>query len=209
MVDPFILQALVRNVHILLRQRSQPRGTIDHFYRGTRMSYNRAYCMLICLLTLGMVSAAAAAFLFLPGILRDKDGMALFAKIFATSMAAIGVYASLQALCEFVVVNDDGLLKSDRFGRKTQMAWNEIVRYQVKSDDNKVILFGKDKFKMTMSLAYNGWQDFLEMAARRVNPAIYENIAYTLANVDARRPQKKSIWNKPIFTRRSSRKIPP
>jgi hypothetical protein len=203
MFDPFVAQAFVRNVNILLRRRSQPRGTIDHFYRGTRMGYNRAYRTLICLATLGVVSLAAAAFLFLPGILQDKDGMALCAKIIATGMATIGIFASLQALCEFVVVNDDGLLKSNLFGRKTRMAWDEILHFRFKPDDNKVIFFGKDKFKLTLSLAYNGWQDFLEVAARRLEPATYLVIAYTLANVDAKRPQRKSFWNKPLFTKRS------
>jgi hypothetical protein len=203
MVDPLIAQALVRNINILLRKRSKPHGTTDHFYRGTRMSYNRAHRTLIGLLTLGAVLLAATAFLFLPGILQDKDGMALCGKIVATGLAIIGVLGSLQAFCEFVIVNDYGLLKSNLFGRKTKTAWDEILHFNVKPDDNKVIFFGKDKFKLTMSLSYNGWQDFLEMAERRLETAKYKVFAYTLANVDAKRPQRKTFWNKPLFTKRA------
>jgi hypothetical protein len=206
MFDPTAAQHIVVLLNKWYRRRSLPHGTTDHFYRGTRMSYNWTYRTVTGLMTVAMISLAAAAFLFLPGILQDKDGMALFAKIFATAMAIIGIYASLHAFFEFVVVTDDGLLKSDRFGRKTQMAWDEILHFNIKTDDNKVIFFGKDKFKLTLSLAYNGWQDFLEMAARRLNPAKYSVIAYTLGNVDTKpmkvRPPKRSLWKKPAVTRR-------
>jgi hypothetical protein len=208
MFDPFVAEALRRNINILWRQRSQPHGTIDHFYRGTRMTYNFAYRTLVCLSTLGAVSLAAAAFLFLPGILHDKDGMALCAKIIATGMAIIGIFVSLQALCEFVVVNDDGLLKSGFLGRKKQMAWNEVLQFQVKIDDNKVILRGEGKLKLTMNLAYDGWQDFLEMAGRRLNLDIYTTIAITLAHVDAKKAATvspfKSLWKKRAVTKRPS-----
>jgi len=43
----------------------------------------------------------------------------------------------------------------------------------------------------------------LEMAARRLNPATYSVIAYTLANVS--KPvivRKKSFWKKPAVTKR-------
>lgn len=203
MVDVSAAQQIVKLLNKWYRRRSLPHGTMDHFYRGTRMSYNRTYRTVVGLVTLGMISAAAAAFLFLPGILQDKDGMALCAKIMATSFAAIGILGSLQAFCEFVVVTDDGLLKSNLFGRKTRMAWDEILHFNVKRDDNKVIFFGKNKFKLTLSLSYNGWQDFLEVAARRLEPAKYAVFAYTLANVDAKRPQKKTFWNKPLFTKRA------
>jgi hypothetical protein len=201
MVDPGAAQLIIKQLNRWYRRRSQPRGTIDHFYRGTRMTYNNTKRIVTGFMTLFMVSIAAAAFLFLPGILQDKDGMALFGKIFATGMAIIGVFASLQAFCEFVVVTDDGLLKSDFLGRKTKMAWNEILQFQVKPDDNKVILRGDGKLKLTMSLAYDGWQDFLEMAVRRLSPASYGVIAYTLANVDAKKvnvPPLKKLWKKPF-----------
>ena len=207
MVDPGAAQLIVKYLNRWYRRRAQPRGTMDHFYRGTRMSYNRTYRTVICLVTAIMVSLAAAALLLLPGISHDKDGMSLFAKIFAISMAALGVFASLRAFCEFVVVTDDGLLKSNLFGRKTQMAWNEILRFRVNTDDNKVTISGNGKHKLTMSLSYNGWQDFMEMARRRLNPDIYETICNLRAGVNTKPPTvrrpKKPFWKKPFATKRS------
>jgi hypothetical protein len=204
MFDPTAAQHIVTLLNRWYRRRSQPRGATDHFYRGTRMTYNATMRIVTGFMTLFMVAIAAAAFLFLPGILQDKDGMALFARIFATSMAAIGIFTSLRAFFEFVVVTDDGLLKSDFLGRKTQMAWNEILRFQIKPDDNKVILFGNSNLKLTMSLAYDGWQDFLEMAGRRLQPDIYTTIAISLANVEARKAAVsplKRLWKKPTAKR--------
>ena len=205
MVDPGAAQLIIKQLNRWYRRRSQPRGTIDHFYRGTRMTYNSTNRLVNCFMSLFIFTIACVG-LLVPAFTEDKSWwFALFLKIGCSVMLVVSLIPMLQVFCEFVVVNDDGLLKSDFLGRKTQMAWNEILRFQVKPDDNKVILFGNGKFKLTMNLAYDGWQDFLEMAGRRLNPALYTTIAITLANVDAKKvnvPPLRKLWKKPFATRR-------
>ncbi len=172
------------------------------------MSYNRTKRLAGGVTSLILFFMGCIAYLYPHWSIDRTWWFLLSMKIGGIGIVALGIVQLLQVFCEFVVVNDDGLLKSNLFGRKTQMAWEEILHFRVKPDDNKVIFLGKDKFKLTVSLAYNGWQDCLEMAARRLNPATYAVIALTLRNVDAKRVivQKKSFWNKPLFTKRSPAK---
>lgn len=208
MVDPGAAQLIIKQLNRWYRRSSQPRGTIDHFYRGTRMTYNGTKRMATCVISTILISMGCIAYLY-SGIADDKVWwFHLFLKIGGIGIVSLGIIQLLQVACEFVVVTDDGLLKSDLFGRKKQMAWNEILWLTVKPDSNKVIVSGNSKLRLTMSLAYNGWQDFLEMAAQRMDPTIYRVIAFTLANVDAKkpvtvRPPQKSPWKKPAITKRS------
>jgi hypothetical protein len=207
MVDPGAAQLIVKQLNRWYRRSSQSRGTIDHFYRGTRMSYNGTKRMATCVISAILFSMGCVAYLYPHWSIDRTWWFLLLMKIGGIGIVALGTIQLLQAFCEFVVVTDDGLFKSDFLGRKTQMAWDEILHFNIKPDDNKVILFGKDKFKLTMSLAYNGWQDFLEAAARRLNPATYAVIALALANVDTKKSVTmrplKSPWKKPAVTRRS------
>lgn len=207
MVDPGIAQAIVKQLNRWYRRRAQPHGTIDHFYRGTRMSYTRGKRIVACCMSLFLFSIAAGIFL-VPGVSEDKSiWLVLIFKLVAVGMVVLGFLAPLQVFREFVVVTDDGLIKSDLFGRKTQWAWNDIATFQIKPDDNKVIFWNQAKAKFIMSLAYNGWQDFLDMAARRLNPLLYPQFKFALANVNAKRsampPIKKLSLKKWLPTKRS------
>lgn len=207
MVDPGAAQLIVKQLNKWYRRRSQPRGTTDHFYRGTRMTYNATKRLATCVISSILFFVGCVFYLYPHWAVDRTWWFLLLMKIAGIGIVGLGIIQLLQVACEFVVVTDDGLLKSDFLGRKTQMAWNEIVRFQVKPDDNKVIVFGKGKSKLTMNLAYNGWQDFLETAGRRLNPATYTVIALALANVNARKTVTmrplKSTWKKPAVTKRS------
>lgn len=176
---------VVKQLYRWIRHQSRPHGTTDHFYRGRRMSYNWAYRVVVCFVSLVMFSLAGAGVL-VKALLNDRSWFSLFIDTSAIVMAAIGALAPFQAFREFVVVTDDGLVKCFMFGSTQKLAWNEILRFQINPAENKVTLSGTGKSKMTMNLAYDGWQDFLEMAKRRMDPGNYQSIAYALANVDAK-----------------------
>jgi hypothetical protein len=206
MVDPGAAQLIIKQLNRWYRRRSQPRGAIDHFYRGTRMTYNQTKRIATCVVSAILISLGCVIYLYPHWSLDRTWWFLLLMKIGGVGIVALGIIQLLQVAFEFVVITDDGLLKSDFLGRKMQMAWNEIRRFQIKPDNNKVILFGNGKFKLTMSLACDGWQDFLEMAGRRLQPDIYTTIAVSLANVDARKAAVsplKRLWKKPLVTKRS------
>jgi hypothetical protein len=188
MVDPGAAQAIVKQLNRWYRRRARPHGTIDHYHRGMRMSYTSVYRNAICLFSLLMLSVAGALY-FVPSITADKSPLLVLAlKIGWLGIVAVAILAPLQAFREYSVVTDDGLIKSDLFGRETRLAWREISTYQIKPDDNKVIFRTTAKAKLTMSLAYDGWEDFQELAAKRLHPWVYMQFIHTLANLKADRP---------------------
>jgi len=196
MVDPGAAQALVKQLNLWYRKRAKPRGTIDHFYRGTRMSYTAAYRIVMSLFSIFMLSVASLLYFF-PDIFADKSPWFILGiKIGWVGIVVVAILAPLQALREFTVVNDDGLIKSNLFGGETRLGWKEIFTFQIKPDDNKVIFKNNAKAKLTMSLSYDGWQDFQEMAVKHLNPVLYWQFTYARANVNAKgtisRPTKKS-----------------
>ena len=72
-----------------------------------------------------------------------------------------------------------------------------MSRFQIKTDDNDVIFRNDAKAKMKLSLSYDGWQDFLDVAARRMEPALYAQFRYTFASVHDASPKplsKKKGW---------------
>jgi len=186
MVDPGVAQALVKQLNRWYRQRAKPRGTVDHYHRGTRMNYAAAYRTVMSLFSLIMLSVAGVLYL-VPDITADKSPwVVLGLKIGGAGIVIVAVLAPLQAFREYAVVNDEGLIKFNLFGRETRLGWNEIVTFQLKPDDNKVIFKNNTKTKLTMSLACDGWQDFREMAAKHLDPALYWQFANALANVNAK-----------------------
>ena len=139
MVDPGVAQAIVKQLNRWYRRRAQSRGTVDHFYRGTRMTYNRTKRTAVCFMSLFLLSIAAAIYL-IRGIFAGQSlWMVLILNIGGLLMMAVGILAPLQVFREFVIVTDDGLVKSGLFGRKTQWAWNDIATFQIKPDDSKKI----------------------------------------------------------------------
>jgi len=187
MVDPGAAQALVKQLNRWYRKRAKPHGTVDHFYRGTRMSYTAAYRAVMSLFSIVMLSVASLLYFF-PDIFADKSPWVILAlKIGWVGIVMLSVLAPLRAFREFTVVNDDGLIKSNLFGREQRLGWREINSFRIKPDDNQVIFMNNAKARLTMSLAYDGWQDFREMAARHLGPVLYWQLDYALANVDAKR----------------------
>jgi hypothetical protein len=60
-----------------------------------------------------------------------------------------------------------------------------------------------------MSLAYDGWQDFRELAARHLDPALYWQFVYALTDVHAKstiaRKTKKTRPAKWFSSKRNSK----
>jgi len=186
MVDPGAAQALVKQLNRWYRQRAKPHGTIDHFYRGTRMSYTAAYRTVTGCFSLFLLSVASLLY-FVPDIFADKSPwVILVLKIGWVGSVVLAALALWRAFRECTIVNDDGLIKINVFGQETRLGWREFSSFRIKPDDNKVIFMSTAKAKLTMSLSYDGWQDFRETAARRLSPALYWQLDYALVNVDAK-----------------------
>ena len=208
MVDPGVAQAIVKQLNRWYRKRAKPHGTLDLYHRGTRMRYTAA-CRSVNAFESSFLLSVATVLYFVPSVTEGKSSMVvLLLKLGWGALVALAVFMILQVFREYVVINDDGLLKSDLFGRETRMAWKDIFTYRIKPDDNKVIFHTNTKSKLTMSLSYDGWQDFLEMAARHLNPTLYWQFNCTIANIDAKRPilrsTKKPRWAKWFSSGRTS-----
>jgi hypothetical protein len=192
MVDPGAAQALLKQLNRWYRSRARPRGTIDHFYRGTRMSYTATYRGVVCCLSLFLLAIAGALF-FVPDLFADKSKwFILGVRVGGAGMVLAAILLPLHALREFTVVNDDGLIKGNLFGGEARMGWQEIASFRINPDDNGVVFMNRAKGKLTMSLSYDGWRDFQEMAARHLDPSVYWQFTYALANVDAKGPMGRS-----------------
>jgi len=192
MVDPGAAQAIVKLLSRWYRKRAKPHGIIDHFHRGTRMSYTTVSRIVPCLFSMILLSVAFGLY-FVPSFMKDEPPLTLLAlKTGWVFIVAVALLAPLQVLRESTVITDDGLLKCGVFGGETRMAWTNICTFQINPDDNKVIFRNRAKAKLTMSLAYDGWQDFLEMAACRMNPPLHQQFSFMLANLDAKSPVLRS-----------------
>lgn len=200
MVDPGVSQAIVRALNRWYRKRAKPHGTMDHFYRGTRMSFTTVSRIVPCAFSIMLLSFACVLY-FVPNFMADKPPLEVLAlKIVWLGIVAVALLAPLQVFREYAIITDDGLLKSNLFGRQTRMAWTDISTFRINPDDNKVTFLNKERVKLTMSLAYDGWQDFLEVAARHLNQTLYWQFQFMVTNIDAKRPvlrsTKKSRWAK-------------
>lgn len=197
MVDPGAAQAVIRQLNRWYRKRAKPRGGVDHFYRGTRMSYTATYRVVMGCMASFLFLVAALCF-FVPSVTEGKSPlMVLFLKLGSVGMMVLALFVLLRAAREYVVVTDDGLIKSNALGRKTRMSWDEMSQFQIKTDDNDVIFRTDAKAKMKLSLSYDGWQDFLDVAARRMEPALYAQFRYTFASFHEASPKalsKKKAW---------------
>jgi hypothetical protein len=208
MVDPGAAQQIVKLLNRWYRKRAKPRGTIDHYYRGTRMSYTKTYRRVASFISLLMLSIAALPW-FVPDIFTNKSPLETLAlRAGWAALVVVPVLLLLHAFREYAVVTDDALVKSDLFGRETRMAWKEICFYKIKPDQNKIVFLKTGmKSGLTMSLAYDGWRDFLEMAAKHLDQSLYLQFTFALANLDAKgktsRSTKKSRWAKWLSSGRS------
>jgi len=126
------------------------------------MSYNAACRGVACLFSLFLLSIAGVL-CFVPSVTADKSPLVVLGlKIGWLGIVAVAPFAPRQAFREFVIASDEGLMKSNLLGRQTRFEWKEIAGFQIKPDDNKVIFRIGIKTRLTMSLAYDGWRDFLD-----------------------------------------------
>lgn len=182
MVDVALTQAIVRRLNRWYRSRSRPHGTIDHTYRGVRLAYNSSYRLVVCLMSAFLLFPAGALY-FWPAVFADKPRPFVIAlKIGWAGLLVIVLLAPLQALREFLVVNDEGILKSNVLGTQTRVEWKEIAQVRIDSDGNDVIFLTHAGNKLKASLAYDGWQDFLEISARHLDSTLQYQLAFALAD---------------------------
>jgi hypothetical protein len=196
MIDPGAAQAIVKQLNRWYRKKAKPHGAMDHFYRGTRMNYTAAYRGVTSFMCSIILLIATIPF-FAPDIFADKSPyIILLLKMGWCGIVLVAIYLPLHAFRDFTVINDEGLIGSNHLGRETRLGWKDIYTYQIKSDDNRVIFRTHGKAKLTMSLSCDGWQDFLEMAARHLNPALFWQLNTALANVDTKSKQTIPGWTK-------------
>jgi len=186
MVDVGLTQVIVRRLNRYYRSRPRARGVVDHYHRGVRMNYAVSYRTGTCLMSLFLLGIGVGTY-FLPGVFAGHAPIMVYVlKIAWVGIIVVALLAPLQALRTYVVIDDEGLLKSDLWGRQTRLAWKDIARMQIKLNDNEVIFYNDGKTKLTMSLCHNGWQDFLESAAKHLNPGLFAQIAITLVGIKKR-----------------------
>jgi hypothetical protein len=182
MVDVALTQAIVKRLNRWYRKRSRPHGTIDHTYRGVRLAYNNSYRLIVCLMSAFLLFPAGALY-FWPDLFADKPRPFVIAlKIGWAGLLVVVFLAPLQALREFLVVNDEGILKSNVLGKQIRLEWKEIAQVRIDSDGNDVTFLTGAGNKLKASLAYNGWQDFLEISAKHLDSALQSQLAFALSN---------------------------
>ncbi len=194
MVDPGIAQAIVKRLNRWYRKCAKPHGKVDHYYRGIRMTRTAANRLVFLCFWLFLLFIVLA-FFFVPDIF---SGQSLLMKLLLQAgwllMAVLVLVAPLQAMRDFVVVTDDGLIKPKLFGGETRVAWSNIVSFHIKPDSNEVNCFTGDNTKCQISLAYNGWQDLLETASKHLNRSLFYQLTVSRQNLDIQRtrPANKS-----------------
>jgi hypothetical protein len=187
MVDVGLAQAIVKRLNRWYRSRSRPHGILDHTHRGIRMRYNAAYRASGCCASLLLLCIAGALF-FGPDLFADKPRWVVWAiKLGWAGITVAALGAPLQAFREFAVVNDEDVMKSDPLGRQTRLEWKEITRLHINLDDNKVLFLTDSKANLKLSLCYNGWQDFVEISAKHLNPMLHLELVFNLAQAGMRK----------------------
>lgn len=192
MVDVALTQVIVKRLNRWQRKRAKPHGVTDHYHRGTRMAFTTVSRILPCTFSV-LLLAFACVLYFGPNFMDDKPSVVVLAlKTAWLGIVAVALLAPLQAFREYVVISDEGLLKSDLFGRQTRISWSDITWFRINPDDNKVSFLCTSKTKFTMSLAYDGWQDFLDVAAQHMNQSLYWQLHSMIKNIDAKAPVLRS-----------------
>lgn len=193
MVDPGIAQVVIKHLNRWYRSRSQPRGVMDYYHRGMRMSFNTAYRTGNSLMALFLLGIASLLFL-IPDLFADKPlWQQWLVKLGWMGITAVAVLILLQLFRESTIVTDDGLVKTNFLGQVTRMEWRELKQFGYKTDDSTVTFRNAARKKLTLSLCYNGWQDFVEMAARRMEPNLYWQVTYGLAMIKAGDQKAKPV----------------
>ena len=137
-----------------------------------------------------LLSIAGALF-FIPSLFADKSPILVLAlKICWAGLLVVILLAPVQAFREFVIVNDEGLMKSNLFGRQSRLGWKEIILLQFKLNENEVKFLTESKTQLKMSLCYNGWQDFLETSARHLSQALQSQLE--LMFIESQNPKTRA-----------------
>lgn len=145
---------------------------MDHTFRGTRMRYNNTYQVGTCVMSLFLFVPGVAIF-FIPHLYSDKSlKSALFYVTAGIGMLVVACLAPLEAFREFVVVTDDGLIRSNLFGQISRMEWKDISSVSSKNDGNEITFWTASETRLKTSVCYNGWADLLEMSALHLNPVL-------------------------------------
>jgi len=200
MVDPGIAQVVIKHLNRWYRSRSQPRGVMDYYHRGTRMSFNIAYRTTNSLVAFFLLGIGALLFL-MPDLFADKPWWQQWlVKLGWAGITVVAVLILLQLFRESTVINDDGLVKINLMGQITRMGWGDLASFSYKTDDSTVTFRDATRKKLTLSLCYNGWQDFLALASRRMEPGLYWQVTYGLAMVKAGDQKPKAV-NTPSMTK--------
>jgi hypothetical protein len=174
-----ILHAIVKRLYRWFRSRSRPHGAMEHTYRGVRLAYNSSYRLSVCLVSLILFLPGAALF-FTPGSFNEPPLIDLALKIACAGILLVLVLAPLQAVRDFLIVNDEGLMKSDLFGRRTNLKWNAISQVQIDFDGIDITFRSDAGKKVKASRAYDGWQDFLKTSARHLDRRLQAQLAFAL-----------------------------
>lgn len=178
MVDTGLAIAIVRRLNRWYRKRAKPHGRVDHYYRGTRMTPTASKRVVYACMWL-FFAAVTVGFLFIPkNELSDLPGLRLLlVKAGWVLMAGVALLMPLLAVRDFIVVTDDGVIKPKLFGGEKRFGWSDVVSIQMDPDGEDVIFVDGDRGKYKVSLAYDGWQDLLEMASRHLSPMLYVRLA--------------------------------
>jgi len=196
MVDPGIAQAMVKRLNRWYRKRAKPHGVLDHYYRGIRMTRTAAHCAVSLCFWLFLLSIVVA-FFFVPGIFSGQPSLIqILLKAGWLLMAVLVLLAPLGAMRDFAVLTEDGLIKPKLLGGEARVAWNDIRLVQIKPDSNEVNFFTGNKTKCAISLAYDGWGDLLEMAAKHLDRPLYYQLTASLQNIDIQRTRKPGKMSK-------------
>lgn len=182
MFTPHFSHFLWVALHQWYRRRALPHGTVDVENRGIRMAYSNSYRSVTCLLMLGLVGPSCVVY-FANSIFSGKSDLTIVAvKSAWTVLIAVILLAPIKAFREYLVVNDDGLLRSNLFGTQTKLDWREIKSACIDMKNSEVTFIGKGGIRLKTSLCYNGWHDFLEISAKHLNPSAQGQLLLAATN---------------------------
>jgi hypothetical protein len=185
----FIIIAL----HRWYRRRSRPHGMLDVENRGTRMVYNNSYRLVTCLTFLFFLAPSYVLY-FKPGVFSGKSESVVFTiKIIWAGLMIVILLAPLEVFREFLVVNDDGLMRSNLFGTQTRISWHEIESVRISMHNSEVKFIAKGGLKLKASLCYNGWQDFLEISAKHLDPQLQSQLLLAVADARMSGKMRQSV----------------
>jgi hypothetical protein len=180
MFDVGLTQVLVKRLNKGYRRRAKPHGLIDHYYRGIRLSYDWSYRAWSCFFSLFLLSIGCALYL-VPDVFSDESPIVGYiVKTAWLGILAVAILGPIQAFRDFVIVNDEGLMKSDLLGKQKRLKWDQVSSFVIKLDSNDLIFAGETKTKLKMSLCYDGWLDFMEISAKRLDPVLYSQLYVTM-----------------------------